>query len=63
MRCKGLPEEGSGFESHYMDLDLESLFGPMCTAVYSLAEIPQHPPPPTSYAVGLIYEDAIGQPR
>ena len=35
-----------------MELDLQSLFGLLCTAVlYSLA-----PPPP---AFGLIYEDAI----
>jgi hypothetical protein len=42
-----------------MELDFQSLFGLLCTAVYSLAETPQlHPP-----AFGLIYEGAISQPR
>jgi hypothetical protein len=34
-----------------------------CVKLYSLAETPQLPPPPTPSAVGLIYEGAIGQPR
>jgi hypothetical protein len=41
-----------------MELDLQSIFGLLCTAVYSLAETPHSPPP-----FGLIYEGAIGQPR
>jgi hypothetical protein len=28
-----------------IELDLTSLFGLLCTAVYSFAETPQHPPP------------------
>ncbi len=43
-----------------MELDLQSLFGLLCTAVLRLAETPQLPLPP---AFGLIYEAAIGQPR
>jgi hypothetical protein len=46
-----------------MELDLQSLFGLLCTVsvqLYSLAEVPQLPPTP---AFGLIYESAIGQPR
>jgi hypothetical protein len=38
-----------------MELDTQSLFGLLCTAVYSLAETAQLPPPP---AFGLIYEGA-----
>jgi hypothetical protein len=38
-----------------MELDLQSLFGLLCTDVYSLAETPQLPLPP---AFGLIYEGA-----
>ncbi len=46
-----------------MGLDLQSLFGLHVRAqqLYSLAETPQLLPP--SHAFGLIYEDAIGQPR
>ncbi len=41
-----------------MELDLQSLFGLLCTVqLYSLAETP----PPPSF--GLIYECTIGQPR
>jgi hypothetical protein len=41
-----------------MELDLQSLFGLLCTAV--LGETPQLPPSP---AFGLIYEGAIGKQR
>jgi hypothetical protein len=43
-----------------MELDLQSLFEP-CVQLYSLAESPQLPPPPSPFE--LIYEGAIGQPR
>jgi hypothetical protein len=49
-----------------MEFDLQSLFGLLCTAVhtlYSLAEAPQPPPPPSRIWSGLIYEGAIGQPK
>jgi hypothetical protein len=39
-----------------MELDLQSLFGLLCTAVL----IGNCPPPP---AFGVLYEGAIGQPR
>jgi hypothetical protein len=42
-----------------MELDLESLFGLLCTAVL-MAETPQLPPP---LAFGLKYKGATGQPR
>jgi hypothetical protein len=43
-----------------MEFDLTKVYlGSMCTALFSLAEIPQPPSP----AFGLIYEAAIGQPR
>jgi hypothetical protein len=40
-----------------MELDLQSLFGLLCTALFPLAETPELP------AFGLIFEGAIGQPR
>ncbi len=44
-----------------MELDLQSYLGSMSrTALYSLAETPQLPPPPPAF--GLIYEDAINRP-
>jgi hypothetical protein len=42
----------SGIHRLNMELDLQTLFGLLCTAVYSLAESPQLP------AFGLIYEGA-----
>jgi hypothetical protein len=42
-----------------MELELQSLFGLLCTAVV-IAETPQLPPP-TPPAFGLINEGAIGQ--
>ncbi len=53
-----VPEAPQGLN---MELDLQILFGLLCTAVYSLAETPQ--PPPSPPAFGLISEGAIGQPR
>ncbi len=55
----------SNYLSHMfnMELDFQSLFGLQVTwyaQLYSLAEIPQLPPPS---AFGLVYEGAIGQPR
>jgi hypothetical protein len=43
-----------------MELDLQSLFGLLCTAVL-IGRDPATPPPLPAF--GLIYEDAIGQPR
>jgi hypothetical protein len=45
-----------------MELDLQSLFGLMCTAVLIGGDpaTSSIPPPPT---LGLIYEGAIGQPK
>jgi hypothetical protein len=43
-----------------MELDLQSLFGLLCTAVL-IGRDPVTPPPFTSF--GLMYEGAIGQPR
>jgi hypothetical protein len=48
-----------------MEADLQSLFGLHVTfssQLYSLAETPQAPHPP-SPALGLVYEGAIGQQR
>ncbi len=42
-----------------MELDLQSLFGLLCTAAL-IGWDPANPPLP---AFGLIYEGAIGQPR
>jgi hypothetical protein len=41
-----------------MELDLQSLFGLLCTAVLIGWDSPTPPP-----AFGLIYEASIGQPR
>jgi hypothetical protein len=46
-----------------MELDLQSLFGLLCTAVLILAETPQLPPLPPPPPFGLIYEGAIGLPH
>jgi hypothetical protein len=43
-----------------MDLDLQSLFGLLCTAVLNGREPAT---PPIRIFFGLIYEGAIGQPR
>jgi hypothetical protein len=43
-----------------MELDLQSLFGLLCTAVLIGLDPCNYSPPP---AFGLIYEGAIGQPR
>ncbi len=42
------------------ELDLQSLFGLLCTAVLIVRHLATPPPP---HAFGLIYEGAIGQPR
>jgi hypothetical protein len=42
------------------ELDIQSVFGLLCTAVLTLAETPQLPP---SLAFGLIYGGTIGQRR
>jgi hypothetical protein len=44
-----------------MELDLQSLFGLLRTAVLIGCKSPQLPPPPPMF--GLKYEGAIGQPR
>jgi hypothetical protein len=43
-----------------MELDLQSLFGLLCTAVLIGGEPATSPHP---LAFGLIYEGAVGQPR
>jgi hypothetical protein len=53
----------SGNHSLNMELDLQSLFGRLCTVqLYSLAEIPQLPPSPRIWA-RIQYQGAIDQPR
>ncbi len=42
-----------------MELDLQSIFGLLCTAILMLR--PRNSPSPPAF--GLIYEDAIGHPR
>jgi hypothetical protein len=43
-----------------MELDRQSLFGLLCTAVFIVRDPAT---PPSSPLFGLIYEGAIGQPR
>jgi hypothetical protein len=44
-----------------MELDLQSLYGLLCTAFHWLR--PRNSPPPPAFGLIVIYEGAIGQPR